>query len=81
MKLDTLPTPLYRLETCPNYPLSELQQKIQMTKIQLRRIQQKIQEGKIPSPTRAKNSRGKKCGIIEVEADKDERDRESKDNK
>ena len=67
MKLDPLPTPLYRLEICPNYPLSELAQK--------------IQERKIPLPTRAKNSKGKKCGIIEVEVKKDERDRKGKDNK
>lgn len=67
MKLDTPTNPLYRLEICPNYPLIQLQQK--------------NQEAKIPSTTRAKNSKGKKCGIIEVEVKKDERDREGKDNK
>lgn len=36
---------------------------------------------KILSPTPTKNSRGKKCGIIEMEVKKDERDREGKDNK
>ena len=67
MKLDTPTDPLYSFRNRLNYLLSELQQK--------------IQEGKIPSPTRAKISKWKKCGIIEMEADKDERDRESKDNK
>lgn len=67
MKVEPLPTHLYRFKTCPNYLHPQLEQK--------------IQEGKIPSPTRAKISKWKKCGIIEVEVKKDERDRESKDNK
>lgn len=39
----------------------------------LSQLQQKIQE--------AKFQKGKKCGIIKKEVKKDERDRESKDNK